>query len=157
MKRALSNIFTSMSLLICVAIVALWLRSCWFCDEITYRGPTQAIRFRSYDGSLYLITSRFMVCLPGWTCILNSKYFPAESGWMDQADLTWRVPFLSLSVWTAALPYWRFLIPWIKSREDKRPGEHCGVCGYDLRATPDRCPEYGLRRAHSEQTARAVE
>jgi hypothetical protein len=146
MKRRVTHFLTIVSLLLCAALTALWVRSHWCCDEVTYRGPTEAIRFRSYDGDFYFITSRFMVCLPGWTWIYDSKYSPAESGWMDQADLTWRIPFFSLFVWTAAVPYWRLVIPWIRSRAI-RAGGYCASCGYDLRGTPVRCPECGTARA----------
>ena len=52
-----------------------------------------------------------------------------------------------------AIPLWLLLIPaavaWApagwraaRGRTRRRPG-HCRVCGYDLRATPERCPECG--------------
>jgi hypothetical protein len=84
-----------------------------------------------------------MMALDGWSHIFNSKYFPEESGWADQADLTWRVPFFSLFVWAAFLPGYRFLVPWLQMRNGFHKRGLCRVCGYDLRASKDRCPECG--------------
>jgi hypothetical protein len=54
------------------------------------------------------------------------------------------------TVMNARIPHWAvvllLLIPWFVSvRRLRRPGRpgHCPACGYDLRATPDRCPECG--------------
>ena len=48
------------------------------------------------------------------------------------------------------LPYWFLLLlaavgmtPWIFGRRGRRPPGHCTNCGYDLRASPERCPECG--------------
>ncbi len=55
--------------------------------------------------------------------------------------------------WRAEVPHWAIVLPmlaWpifrirgrLRTRRSRRLGL-CGKCGYDLRATPDRCPECG--------------
>jgi hypothetical protein len=58
--------------------------------------------------------------------------------------------------WGAVVPYWlvaafSLACPLIQTtsrlRHARRPkGSLCPACGYDLRATPDRCPECGTTR-----------
>jgi hypothetical protein len=70
----------------------------------------------------------------------------SDNGYVNGVIAAWSLGF-SLSV-----PYWFLLIglpihpAWrIFSRGKRGKGDEtkCGVCGYDLRATPDRCPECG--------------
>jgi len=53
------------------------------------------------------------------------------------------VPWYYLFVPLAILPG-AWAIAWWRRRELRRPGL-CKVCGYDMRATPGRCPECGTR------------
>jgi hypothetical protein len=63
-----------------------------------------------------------------------------------------RVPYdaLDLPLWwlgvaSLLLPAWRFTAFWLRRHHRRRRthGSFCPSCGYDLRATPDRCPECG--------------
>jgi predicted amidophosphoribosyltransferase len=51
------------------------------------------------------------------------------------------IPIWYLILGTALLPTGRAFYYLMKPRKH-RPG-HCFKCGYDLRATPERCPECG--------------
>jgi hypothetical protein len=53
---------------------------------------------------------------------------------------------LRVSDWTLVLGLLFLPILWLMrfaQRHERRASTHCSVCGYDLRATPDRCPECG--------------
>ncbi|HSI35351.1 MAG TPA: hypothetical protein VK986_17355 [Tepidisphaeraceae bacterium] len=61
--------------------------------------------------------------------------------------------FITFPTWSVVAPHWLLAavfailpagraIAWRRRRNSRAPG-HCRHCGYDLRATPERCPECG--------------
>jgi hypothetical protein len=56
-----------------------------------------------------------------------------------------------------ALPCW-WVIGWAIARRASRRSNmgHCLICGYDLRATPERCPECGTVSTFTELSAQKV-
>lgn len=59
---------------------------------------------------------------------------------VDNAEYEVLVPPWFLLLLLAVLPAWRWRVTRLDRR--RRRGK-CSVCGYDLRATPERCPECG--------------
>jgi hypothetical protein len=57
------------------------------------------------------------------------------------------IPYWAIALCATVLPAWWSL----RNHRAARParGGRCAKCGYDLRATPDRCPECGTRRPSS--------
>jgi len=51
------------------------------------------------------------------------------------------IPHYDVAMVVATVPLWRARA-WWRRRRASRVGM-CPTCGYDLRATPDRCPECG--------------
>jgi hypothetical protein len=73
--------------------------------------------------------------------------------WHDRLD----VPVVTVGYWVALIPTLLLPIAWygLRGRAARRTAEGlCPACGYDLRATPDRCPECGA--VSKELTPRAV-
>jgi hypothetical protein len=66
----------------------------------------------------------------------------------------------AIEVWAVQCPYWVLLgvlsIPGfvgLAMRRRRRIGGRCASCGYDLRATPDRCPECGTEVAGKDRAS----
>ena len=88
--------------------------------------PVTLARGRPFDGVAGFRVTR--VYLPGWEHLGGVLTAVA-------------VPYWSLWILTALLP-----VRWLWGRHVHRRRSHAGrccSCGYDLRATPDRCPECG--------------
>ena len=116
-------------------------------------GPGVGVRFTlSEPGSVGYVA-------PGSVgSFANGWYGPGagvwSAGWTDviippdRYRLRWkrvRVPYALLALLTGAAPVARGVaLMRERSRARRRRDRICAVCGYDLRATPGRCPECGL-------------
>jgi hypothetical protein len=88
------------------------------------------------------MTRAFRFLLDVVTVLSASISLAAIGGWLLG---TWGTLDLAIDWWRviavgAILPVVR-LVKLITGR--RRPCDHCATCGYDLRATPERCPECG--------------
>jgi hypothetical protein len=58
-----------------------------------------------------------------------------------------KLPSWSIIVPPASFSFYRLWVVWFRPRRWRRQ-HRCAVCGYDLRATPERCPECGATTPH---------
>ena len=165
MKRFLLNLAALMSMLLCIATVAIWVRSPGQWDMPAYEGGDVQATLTSLDGRVqYFRRSGFPRAEPRWD--FHSR--PNPSGWMIDSmparrwyqrlgfdfratrgiprDLIIMLPYWFLALLTAAGP-----VGWMIQRLRRTPvSGRCARCGYDLRATPERCPECGTPVLKSE-------
>ena len=172
MKRRLLNLVTLLSLLVCLAVAALWVRSYFRGDVVSFAGgpPPPAVSsewfVRSNYGVLYFARN---------DSFGNGFGFdPRPFGWMSHpADRGFCGPVIQRRrpcfvagpfsaggmTWAAGnhagvtMPHWFVAaaaatapVLWAGRlcRNRRRRGPTlCQRCGYDLRATPGRCPECG--------------
>jgi hypothetical protein len=195
LRRRLLNLLTALSLLLCVALCVLWVRSyfvtdrlfhSWFAtrgpwtdwvqDEVQvgrggvgfgrivqaetsddYRPRMEALLLRAGGRPLFhegrapaypdlKVTGTRPRAGFGYDTFENMPD-PARHNWGAQVV----VPLWAVVPWLAALPAWRGLRRW---RRGRRYGAGmCQRCGYDLRASPGRCPECGAAPSRTEPRA----
>jgi hypothetical protein len=130
MRCRIFNLLAVLSLLLCVATAVLWVRSYWVTDTGPWAGPDlpglgdAGLVLASVEGRLELRDSR-----------------PWDANWY---------PTRSMPHWlVVVIAFCCALLFRAAARRPRRSTAHglCPSCGYDLRATPGRCPECGTAAA----------
>ena len=168
MIRRLLNLLTALSLLLCVAAGALWVRTCLRQDVVQFRNRRHSlyttphvvwsetasrpywkgIPYQSYEQPPHEYLGRFGPFL-GYTerPVVGGRTH-ASLGFVYSSHV--EPPPISCGFTAVGVPLWAplvlfSLLPAVRlwrRRKRAKPGT-CPACGYDLRATPGRCPECG--------------
>jgi hypothetical protein len=164
--QILFNALTVLSLLLCLATVALWERNQSISDLIWYRSAMTEKGVLFTTRAIYIYHEHVIGAKPlktpyGFgrgTQMLMSQFLPStidvyngfgdfhmvrgSDGRTQQAFVT--VPYWSMLGVFATIPLVQTVHYLRQRRARHRSGTGlCVTCGYDLRATPDRCPECG--------------
>jgi hypothetical protein len=153
-RGRLFNLAAALSLLLCVAVCVLWVRSYLVSETVEHDNGLRAYEVRTGRGSIsfaYIVCNRLGPAERRWTYNRRLPAYPAliadESYWhFSYSNTVGRfagiiVPYAAPATLLALMPLWR-LMSWKRSRGGRALG-HCTNCGYDLRGTPGRCPECG--------------
>src|SRR5262245_4698088 len=152
------------SLILCLATIGLWVRSYWG-EDVVQRGSVVSLRILSGVGELALVvfapdpffprgpaTEPFVGGSSNLTKLLRKGqvYGLIGFGYLrgDQSLRGVFFPHWFLALLFAVLPAAR-LRAMLRDRRRNRAGL-CPACGYDLRATPERCPECGKQMMNDE-------
>jgi hypothetical protein len=172
MKRIWRWIFNGLavlSLLVCMVLMAMDIRSFWTDDHIFHadEGVWHVADLCSISGCIDFERMRFTDPPYGQHSMRIDSYYDVTPGWgwshgEPWSSWHWREMLLgdyqhdvqlgtdSVSI---EVPYWLFIVlsailpaRWLIIRRRWQRRQRAGLCrrcGYDLRATPDRCPECG--------------
>ena len=161
MRRRLLNFLTLLSLMLCVAAVACWVRSHWVSEMIARVGDSRVFVVNSGSGLLlfsltpadpeneepgprpYYVWHRSAATGPpgiidkGEVVRLGARVRSTTYGWAVVPH--WLLVSVTLpGAWLSLVRMRR----WVLAKVRLNYG-HCPACGYDLRASPGRCPECG--------------
>ncbi len=179
MKRRLWKLSAAVSLILCLACLAWWVRSCFVLESVDYTvvvdreaGVFRGFGIQAAPGCARLTWHRIQTSsrdaferstrhtlehrVQGparrrtlWHQVSNFEFEHGDQLTDSGNRIRWRrlsMPLWLLALLLAILPIRAFLIPaaavWRRRRRIRRGC--CPSCGYDLRASANRCPECGM-------------
>ena len=169
-RRCLYNMMVGVSAALCLATLLWWGRSCWVSDCLlrrlhglasvfvaAYRGSLDLMRARSVpDEFEFVHVPMAQASCPHWTLGGEFQWSGLGFAYYASADIQGPIrgmyapliPFVTVVVpiWPIALIFGIAPSTWFRRASIRRHRvTHglCLTCGYDLRATPERCPECG--------------
>ena len=156
MKRRLFNLASAVSLLLCATTVAAWLDSHFYTHAIWCSRPTWSVGVLSKQGG-FIVHSTGRIARPGWIRLRkrtdNSRWPLHYEELFDHHAFGFGYaagkPTSAGPSHGFAVPYWLpaglfAMTAWRAWRRGRYSATGvCPICRYDLRATPDRCPECG--------------
>jgi hypothetical protein len=169
MPRRLFTVLSALSLVLCAATVVLWVRSYWRSDFVGWSGPSRVAGSLSVQGMIRVDHATYPAPWQGWRMqssprsdlpgglsaeashpgnkirLLGAGYREIDYGDGSALRRSVYLPHWMLAGVAALGPAAWACVAWRRSR--RRPAGLCLACGYDLRATPGRCPECGTAAA----------
>jgi hypothetical protein len=167
LRRRLLNLLALPSAVFCVVAAIMWVRSHRTCDCVSISGAHRSSALESDRGRLSVVITWYEAPkpLPGWQVRRHRELYwdptlipAAWAGFGFEGRRVMGLPSTASGQprWTLSaltVPYWAVvgvslpaplltLARRVVEGSRRRRGR-CPVCGYDLRATPQRCPECG--------------
>ena len=173
MKGRLFTILSVLSLVLCLVCVGMWVRSGFVHDTlhkwtagggqvtvaslwgqlsitvVTVYSPSHAWQPAPWIGN-----AGSTLAWPRWTWKMPSHNTIAATGFLGSTIVNEvRLPYWLLTLSAGILPGFWCWRRWKANRRQK--AGLCLICGYDLRASPERCPECGTPVAPTPDSPRA--
>lgn len=171
-RRRLFAGVSVLALILCLAMVGLWVRSYWVADAFSYSQSQWSVFMESGGGQfrfehVQAMPERDYVGYSGFSHSTDRADGPIRLGqrmpgsrshfdrwgfwivtgerWGDYHYSAFVPAWFVLMLLLSAPAYW-LLGPRRQLKRWRKLGR-CERCGYDLRASPERCPECGMMRA----------